>query len=265
MRYHGRADISPTRPRALAICDKCGAMYNQDKLRWQFQWGGPRLINLRMLVCDTCYDIPQDQLRLLILPPDPVPISYPRPESYNVTDNPLSGIGFTGRDLFPGSSGALNIGNLTYFAGLDAAFDGNINKQSWRSAVISVSNSSYQNTVGKYWNAGMTSVTNPSSVIQAPLTYSVGSFSVYAPIDLPLSQAGATGVELQGSNDGVSWTILYSTTSAGTNGESVTSISSNITTGNYQYHRVAIQGDGINQISVSQVQFNVDNTGQNEQ
>lgn len=267
MRPHGRASVDPRSPRALGVCQRCGFLFNHDQLHWQYQFGGMRLINLRILVCDTCNDQPNPQRRTIILPPDPVPIEFPTPEVYTATDNPLSPIGFVARDnttTVPSTYGTC-IGNLTASAGLNAAFDGNTQKQTWRSAVISVSNSSFQNLVGKYWNAGMTAATNPASVIQAPLTYSVTSFSVYAPLDQPLSAAGATGVQLQGSDDGFFWTTLYSTTTLGTNGEQVTSISSNMVTGNYQYHAIAIEGDGISQIAVAQVQFNVADTGQNEQ
>lgn len=44
-----------------------------------------QLQNLRILVCtQTCLDVPQPQLRTIILPPDPVPVSNPRPELYRV-------------------------------------------------------------------------------------------------------------------------------------------------------------------------------------
>jgi hypothetical protein len=59
--------------------------------------------------------------------------------------------------------------------------------------------------------------------------------------------------------------VLYSTTTLGTNGELITSVSSNMATGNYQYHQIAIQGDGSHQVAVAQVQFNVADTGQNEE
>lgn len=266
MRPHGRASIDPRKPRALGICQRCGFMYNHDQLRWQYEYGGMRLINERIIVCQSCYDTPQIQLRTIILPPDPVPVEYPVPEVYTSADNPISGIEFSPRELLTvGSSRGAPIGDLTYFAGLNSAFDGNIRKQSWRSAVKSVSASSFSNTIGRYWNYGMTATTNPSSVIQSALTYEVSSFSVYAPLDKPLSDGGAVGLRLEGSNDAITWTTLYSTTTAGTNGESVTSVSSNLTGGNYQYHRINILGDGISQISVSQVKFNVSNTGQNEQ
>jgi hypothetical protein len=35
-----------------------------------------------MLVCETCYDTPQEQLRAIIVPADPVPIVNPRVEPY---------------------------------------------------------------------------------------------------------------------------------------------------------------------------------------
>lgn len=41
-----------------------------------------QLQNLRILVCDTCLDIPAIQLKTIILPPDPLPVFNPRPEAY---------------------------------------------------------------------------------------------------------------------------------------------------------------------------------------
>lgn len=85
MAWHptGRARVSQSNPQALAICDRCGLTYNHVDLRWQYDWRGTQLQNLRVLVCQTCYDTPQEQLRSIIIPPDPVPIPYPRPEYYN--------------------------------------------------------------------------------------------------------------------------------------------------------------------------------------
>jgi|SRR5215472_1061432 len=78
-RFHGRADVNPIDPHAFAICDRCGFLYNHVQLRWQFQWVGPQLQNLRILVCQRCMDQPQEQLRTVILPPDPLPIWNARP------------------------------------------------------------------------------------------------------------------------------------------------------------------------------------------
>jgi hypothetical protein len=71
-------------------------------------------------------------------------------------------------------------------------------------------------------------------------------------------------IQFQGSNDGVNWTVLYSTTTTGSVAEVLTSISSNLTTGNFQQHRFAIQSQG-QPITVAQVQFSVATTGTNEE
>lgn len=78
----GRARTSARNPRAFAICDRCALWYNHDRLKWQLDWAGASMINKRILVCDTCYDEPQQQLRSIIVPADPVPIINPRVEPY---------------------------------------------------------------------------------------------------------------------------------------------------------------------------------------
>lgn len=78
----GRAFTDPSNPRAFGVCDRCAIWYNHHQLRWQFDWAGASLINKRILVCDTCYDNPQEQLRAIVLPADPTPILNPRVEPY---------------------------------------------------------------------------------------------------------------------------------------------------------------------------------------
>jgi hypothetical protein len=105
----GRARTDASNPQAHAICDRCGFRYNHVDLRWQFDWRGASLMNLRILVCDTCYDEPQQQLRAIVVPADPVPIENPRIE-YFVADetnirttsgqntiDPITGIPVPGR------------------------------------------------------------------------------------------------------------------------------------------------------------------------
>ena len=82
MRPHGRAQVSSRNPRAFGICDRCGFLYNHDRLKWQMDWAGASLINKKLLVCSTCYDVPQQQLRAIIIPADPVPIMNPRVQNY---------------------------------------------------------------------------------------------------------------------------------------------------------------------------------------
>jgi hypothetical protein len=51
-------------------------------LKWQYDWAGASLINKRILVCTTCYDEPQEQLRAIIVPADPMPIINPRVQDF---------------------------------------------------------------------------------------------------------------------------------------------------------------------------------------
>lgn len=82
MRPHGRASVSSSNPRAFAICDRCGFLYNHIRLQWQYDYAGAGLINKRILVCNDCNDVPQAQLRAIVLPADPVPIQNPRVQDY---------------------------------------------------------------------------------------------------------------------------------------------------------------------------------------
>ncbi len=82
MRPHGRAKVDSRNPRAFGICDRCGFLYNHHNLRWQFDYAGAGLINRRILVCGPCEDVPQAQLRNIILPADPTPIMNARIQNY---------------------------------------------------------------------------------------------------------------------------------------------------------------------------------------
>jgi hypothetical protein len=78
-RPHGRARVDPRYPQAFAWCDRCQFQFNLVDLQWQYQWAGAQLQNKRILVCNRCLDKPQEQLRTITLPADPVPVMYPRP------------------------------------------------------------------------------------------------------------------------------------------------------------------------------------------
>lgn len=78
----GRAITNPDAPRAFGVCDRCGLWYNHKDLRWQFDYRGRMLQNIRILVCETCEDEAQPQLKPRILPPDPIPILNARVESF---------------------------------------------------------------------------------------------------------------------------------------------------------------------------------------
>src|SRR6185503_3324276 len=86
-RPHGRATVDPSNPNAFGVCDRCGLWYNLKDLVSQPVWAGPRLMNKRILVCTaTCLDVPNEGLRTIILPPDPVPVRNPRPELFFIDD-----------------------------------------------------------------------------------------------------------------------------------------------------------------------------------
>ncbi len=78
----GRARTSVRTPRAFAVCDRCGRWWNHHNLKFQFEWRGPTLMNIRLLVCAPCYDRPQENLRAIVVPADPVPIKNPRTEPF---------------------------------------------------------------------------------------------------------------------------------------------------------------------------------------
>lgn len=82
----GRARTSSRSPQAHAICDRCGFRYNHVDLQWQYDWAGAALINKRLLVCNTCNDVPQQQLRAIIVPADPMPILNPRIQDFVVAE-----------------------------------------------------------------------------------------------------------------------------------------------------------------------------------
>lgn len=111
MRPHGRAKVSTRNPEAFAICDDCGFLFNHSELRWQMEWGGNKLINKKQLVCRRCNDIPNTQLRAIVLPADPLPIMNPRVQDYQAastdyrttsgqnTVDPVTGIPIPGNTM----------------------------------------------------------------------------------------------------------------------------------------------------------------------
>jgi hypothetical protein len=78
----GRARVSAKLPQAQAVCDRCGIWHNRIDLTWQTDWRGTALQSLWLLVCRRCLDVPNEQLRNIQLPADPVPIWQPRPENF---------------------------------------------------------------------------------------------------------------------------------------------------------------------------------------
>lgn len=83
----GRARTSATNPQAHAICDRCGFRYNHVNLQWQYDWRGAQMQNIKILVCNDCYDTPQEQLRSIVVPADPTPIINARIQDFQVAES----------------------------------------------------------------------------------------------------------------------------------------------------------------------------------
>lgn len=92
MRKHPRrAQVDPTSPEAWGTSDRNGMIGNHVKMRWQYDWRGPRMVNTRILIHEDELDEPQRQLGSpAILGPDPMPIANARPENYAIDEYPVS-------------------------------------------------------------------------------------------------------------------------------------------------------------------------------
>ena len=113
----GRARVSASNPQAASVCDRCGFVYSHADLHWQMAFRGPVLQNTRLLVCPRCMDRPQEQLRAIVLPADPVPVFQPRVQDYEAAEmdfhtlagggtiDPITGIPIPGTTVLIDSNG----------------------------------------------------------------------------------------------------------------------------------------------------------------
>lgn len=72
----GRARVSERNPEAFSVCQRCGIWGNFSSMQWQHDWRGTALQNIRLLVCNSCLDRPQEQLRAIVVPADPLPVPF---------------------------------------------------------------------------------------------------------------------------------------------------------------------------------------------
>lgn len=86
---HAFVDVEAPDP--WSTSDRSGFIYNHSDLRFQWEWAGPQLINKRLLVGPDEYDKPQEQLRSLVLPPDPPVLFNARPENYTMDEDVQTG------------------------------------------------------------------------------------------------------------------------------------------------------------------------------
>jgi hypothetical protein len=73
------APTDPVSPEPVGWCDRCQRKWPLALLQWQFGWVGNALQNLHLRVCPDDLDIPNEQLRpIIILGPEGV-VRDPRP------------------------------------------------------------------------------------------------------------------------------------------------------------------------------------------
>lgn len=80
--------IDPNNPRAVGVCDGCGWWVNYKDLKKDMQYrGGTTPVWTGFLVCTKCLDVPNPapQFKTIVLPPDPVPLENPRPQTPSPT------------------------------------------------------------------------------------------------------------------------------------------------------------------------------------
>lgn len=85
-RPHGRASVTPSSLSSFLICDRCGTLINDSAAEWSRDYRGMQIQNTRMRVCRQCQDVPQAQLRPILIGVDPLPLMNPRPEPYAQDD-----------------------------------------------------------------------------------------------------------------------------------------------------------------------------------
>lgn len=90
--------VDPTNPEAAGECSRCGRWFNLRELTWQMQWAGPRLFNTGLLVCisGNCLDVPQEQLRTIVIPPDPMPVMNARVPNFAYEEQTIRIVQFAG-------------------------------------------------------------------------------------------------------------------------------------------------------------------------
>jgi hypothetical protein len=74
MREYGKVNFNPNSPVHVSACHECGNVWNREDLMPQLQWAGTKLVDTGFKVCRECYDDPNQQTRVLFLPPNPAPL-----------------------------------------------------------------------------------------------------------------------------------------------------------------------------------------------
>ena len=83
----GRARTNPNHPEAFGVSDRSGMWYNHVDLQEQFYYSGPQLVRTGYLMPASELDVPNEQLRTIVLAPDPLPVLQARVENFQVDES----------------------------------------------------------------------------------------------------------------------------------------------------------------------------------
>jgi len=78
----GRCHADANNPISQSVCDRCGIWTPHNQMKFQMDYRGRQLTNIRVFVCDLCTDTPQPQLKPRVIPVDPLPTPNARTEPY---------------------------------------------------------------------------------------------------------------------------------------------------------------------------------------
>jgi hypothetical protein len=111
------ASVDPSNPRAWGTCDRSGFIHQHDQLVNEWMWAGTQLINTHVLVGQRFVDEPNEQFRVIRIPPDPDPILNARPEPYGVDEGLMP---MTTESAYPGDPGqVLRTGDTGEYIGVE--------------------------------------------------------------------------------------------------------------------------------------------------
>jgi hypothetical protein len=95
--------VNAQSPEGAGQCDRCGEWWQLRRLTMQHEWSGTHIYSLGILVCPHCLDVPNEQLRSIILPPDPLPLLNARVPNFHYEEQTvlIAQFGGTGQQPKP--------------------------------------------------------------------------------------------------------------------------------------------------------------------
>lgn len=139
------------------------------------------------------------------------------------------------------------IGNMTGLGGLASSFDSNLHKNLNRcsapvSGIQRPALAGYNNMIGADWGEGNRKI--------------ITGFKLHHATDMYFMQTAAINLKLEASDDGVVWQSLYVGAGLAHGGAPSLTVTGGIKRSvAYRFHRINIQGNGINALVICQLRF----------